>query len=158
MSFWKFDFGWYCQFCLKNYYYFLLMYRKICWPYGEKPHKISCYASLHVCDTLCCAYFYVNTHFETFVYELSIEHTPITAILIEHRLISRIYLISVLERKSTTYEVFLPMLHSTSVAFSSGTYKDCQYFKWKSLENNILNTTFWSKHNLIRSLICAFIT
>ena len=95
---------------------------------GKKPHKISCFASLHVCDTLCYAYVYVNTHFETFVYELAIEHTPIITILIEHRLISRIYLISVLERKNTTYEVFLPMLYFTSVAFSSGTYKDCQYF------------------------------
>ena len=36
-------------------------------------------------------YVYVNTHFEAFIYELIIEHTPIATILIEHTLIGRIY-------------------------------------------------------------------
>ena len=57
----------------------------------SKPHKIPCYASLHVCGTFCYAYVNVNTHFEALVYELLIEHTPITTILIEHKLKSRIY-------------------------------------------------------------------
>ena len=48
-----------------------------------------------------------------------------TTILIEH---SNIYSISILEGKQTTYEVFLPMLHSTSVAFLSGTHKDANIF------------------------------
>ena len=54
----------------------------------NKSHRIPCYASLHICDTSCRAYVYVNTHFEAFIYELLIENTPITTILIEHTLIS----------------------------------------------------------------------
>jgi len=86
---------------------------------GNKPHRIPCYASVHVCDTFCYAYDYVNTNFEAFVYELLIGHTPITKILIEHTLIIRIYSISVLEKNSS-----FPSYAALQIC---GFFKDCQY-------------------------------
>ena len=43
----------------------------------NKPRRMPCFGSLHVCDTFCC----VNSHFEAFLLKIPIEHTPIVCSL-----------------------------------------------------------------------------
>ena len=78
-----------------------------------------------------------------FVYEILIEHTPITTILIEHTLIRRT---TVQDGKYATYKVFLPLLHCTPVAFLSTI--EIAYILVKILREY---STFQSNYNRVYS-------
>ena len=79
------------------------------------------------------------------VYEILIEHTPITKIPIEHTLISINLQTRGKNKLQCTYEAFLPMLFCTSVAFLKWYIsKDCLYFSKNPSPKHHLK----SKHNL----------
>jgi len=91
-----------CQ--VVHFNFFSLVYKKkLVDIMGKKLHSIPSYAILHVCAM----HMFMLT--PTFVYEILIEHTPLTTTLIEHTLISRHNSIS-----SYTVCLCYVVLHSTS--------------------------------------------